>query len=276
VQYSERLGRLVDRQVAIVALEVAKEQAERTAAAERAAKERAEAANRAKTEFLANMSHELRTPLNAIIGFAELMPARIDNPKRVLEYARDIQNSGLHLLNVINDILDLSKIEASDLRLDEERVDLKEIVRSAVSMVRHRAEGKGLTMRVEQPEATQWLSGDGRRIKQVLINLLSNAVKFTPAPGSVTLRSAVAPCGGIEIKVIDTGIGIPAEHLDAVLQPFVQVDSKLNRKYEGTGLGLPLAKAFVELHGGTLMLESTAGAGTTVTALFPAQRTLRG
>jgi signal transduction histidine kinase len=274
LDYCERVGRLVDRHVALVALQVAKEQAERTAAAERAAKERAEAANRAKTEFLANMSHELRTPLNAIIGFSELMPARIGNRASILEYAKDIQNSGLHLLNVINDILDLSKIEASDLQLDEEKVELKEIFEASLAMVRHRADGKRLTFRVEQPEAMPKLLGDDRRLKQVLINLLSNAVKFTPAEGSITLTAGVTAAGGIEIKVTDTGIGIPAEHLEAVMQPFVQVDSSLNRKYDGTGLGLPLAKAFVELHGGTLRLDSTIGAGTTVTAAFPAQRTL--
>jgi signal transduction histidine kinase len=273
--YCERVGRLVDRQTAITALILAKEQAERTAAAERAAKERAEQANRAKTEFLANMSHELRTPLNAIIGFSEMMAQQRCSSNKVeqySEYAKDIYKSGVHLLGVINDILDLSKIEASDMDLHEELVDLPELFESSVTMVRHRAHEAGLVLAVHKPAVLPKLWGDKRRIKQILINLLANAVKFTPAGGRVTLSAEATAARGIAIRVEDSGIGIAPENIEVALTPFMQVDSKLSRKYEGTGLGLPLVKAFVELHGGVLRLNSQLGVGTTVIAQFPAQR----
>ncbi len=240
------------------------------------AKEEAELASRAKSEFLANMSHELRTPLNAIIGFSEIINeealGEVGNPE-YQEYASHIYESGQHLLTLINDILDISKIETGNAVLDEERIDVAAIVGSCVLMVRERAEAGGLTLNVDIAGELPGLYADARRIKQVLINLLSNAVKFTEPGGTVTVK-AWYNADGFILQVADTGIGIAVADIPKALGRFQQVDSDLNRKYEGTGLGLPLAKALVEQHGGVLDLQSRLGAGTTVTVRLPAERVL--
>ncbi|MHC4448055.1 MAG: sensor histidine kinase, partial [Planctomycetota bacterium] len=238
---------------------------------------RAETANRAKSEFLANMSHELRTPLNAIIGFSEAMQqeylGRLGHD-RYREYVEDIHASGNHLLQIINDLLDLSKIEAGKLKLDEERVDINGVVEGSMKIIRERAEIGGIRTSVALASPAPGLWADERSCKQVLLNLLSNAVKFTEAGGTITVSTGVAPSGHLEVRVSDSGIGIPEEDQGRILEPFTQVEASLVRNHEGTGLGLPLTKAIVELHGGKLILESEPGKGTTVSVRFPPERVL--
>jgi signal transduction histidine kinase len=241
------------------------------------AKEAADTANRTKSEFLANMSHELRTPLNAIMGFSEVikdeMFGHVSVPQYA-EYARDIHNSGAHLLEIINDILDLSKVEAGRFELVEEDVDLAEVVAAVHQLVRGRAEAKGIVLADWLADGLPRLHADRRTLKQMLLNLLSNGIKFTPSGGSVRIDGTVAGNGGIRLAVSDTGIGIAPQHFGKVLEPFGQVDSPLAREHQGTGLGLPLVKAMVELHGGRLDLDSAEGKGTTVALCFPPHRSL--
>jgi signal transduction histidine kinase len=240
----------------------------------RRAKEEAELASRTKTEFLANMSHELRTPLNAVIGFAEIMQGAVFGPlgdARYGEYAADIRDSGQHLLNLINDLLDVSKIEFGKVELCEETVDLTGIIDSCMRLMRDRADQAGLELAAHTPPDLPYLCADGRRLKQILLNLMSNAVKFTPSGGRVTVRARLAE-GGLEIIVADTGIGIAPHDLAKALQPFGQIDSRMSRKYQGTGLGLPLTKSMIELHGGSLRLESVVGYGTAATLWLPPAR----
>jgi signal transduction histidine kinase len=241
------------------------------------AKTKAEIANRTKTEFLANMSHELRTPLNAIMGFSELMKAQmlgpIGNPTYV-DYARDIHQSAAHLLQIINDILDLSKVEAGKIELDEQPIDMHALVDTSLRLVGERAHEAGVTVVNEVPPDLPQLFADERLLKQILINLLSNSIKFTDRGGSVRIQARREPTGVIAISVVDTGIGISEEDLPKVMEPFRQADSALSRKYEGTGLGLPLVKSFVELHRGVFELRSQLGVGTTATMRFPRDRVL--
>ena len=244
----------------------------------RVAKETAELANKTKSEFLANMSHELRTPMNSIIGFSEIMKDRILGPlgnDKYAEYIENIYNSGRHLLDLINDILDLSKIEAGRFELQEEDVDTLGLLRSCHTLLSERAKRAGLHLRVVAEEGVPDMHADGRRLKQVLLNLLTNAIKFTNPGGSVTLEASVDATRGLEIKVIDTGIGMKPEDLPRALEKFSQIDSALNRQHDGTGLGLPIAKSLMELHGGGLELQSKHGHGTTVTIWIPPRRLLK-
>ena len=243
----------------------------------RHAKEEAEIASRAKSEFLANMSHELRTPLNAIIGFSEVLQEEIFGPidnSKYRGYVGDIHDSGQHLLSIISDILDLSKIESGKAMLNEEVVDLGELARSCVRLVKVRAEESGLRIGEVYPSEPAYILADMRMIKQVIINLLSNAIKFTPAGGRIDLLIKRSKRGGMRIQIVDTGIGIDPKDIGKALSPFGQVDSALERKYEGTGLGLPLTKSMVELHGGQFLLGSQEGVGTTVTMQFGSERTV--
>jgi two-component system, cell cycle sensor histidine kinase PleC len=240
------------------------------------AKKRAELANHSKTEFLANMSHELRTPFNAIIGFADMMVRETYGPlgnERYGQYVRHINDSASHLLELINDILDVSRIENESLRLDEAPVALHQVLRSCVEMVRVRAAKSlvGIDMEVDQDLT---LMGDERRIKQTVINVLANAVKFSRTGTRIRVAAYRDFDGSVVVEVSDSGIGIPDEQLARVVLPFVQVDSALSRKHDGAGLGLTLAKAFTELHQGSLKIDSILDRGTTVTLCYPASRSV--
>jgi len=245
----------------------------------RAAKDEAEVASRAKSDFLAGVSHELRTPLNAIIGFSEVMQNEMFGPigdSHYQEYASDIHDSGHHLLSLINDILDLSKIEAGKFELHEEAVTVTDTIEAALRLVSQRADKAGVELVRAVAPHLPWLYADGRVLKQVLLNLLTNAVKFTPLDGRVTIGADLGPGGDLVLTVADSGVGMSAEDLEQALTPFGQVESDIVRMQEGTGLGLPLSKHLVELHGGSLTIESKPGAGTTVRATFPAERLRHG
>ncbi len=241
----------------------------------RDAKEAAEAANRTKSGILANMSHELRTPLNAIIGFSDIIKRESFGPiseKRYLGYATDINDSGTHLLELINDILDVSKAEAGRIEITESVVDIAFLFDTSIRLVRPRAAEAGVELTVLSADHLPRIRGDGLRLKQVLINLLSNAIKFTAAGGTVTLSAGIER--DIYLRVSDTGIGMAPQDIPKALSPFGQLDSSLARKHHGTGLGLPLSKALTELHGGRLEIQSQVGVGTTATIYLPAMRML--
>jgi PAS domain S-box-containing protein len=241
----------------------------------RRARDEAELANRAKTEFLANMSHELRTPLNAVIGFSEIMKVELFGKlghDKYQEYAAAIFDSGSHLLQVINDVLDLSKIEAGKFELHEQEIDIKMTIDSAMRLMRERAGNADVALSIEVEEDLPALYADERLVKQMLINLLSNAVKFTKPGGAVCVRSHLEPDGGLYLAVRDTGVGIAKDDLARVMEPFTQVEGALNRRYEGTGLGLPLVNRLVTLHGGSFTLESKPEVGTNAMIRFPPKR----
>lgn len=239
------------------------------------AKEEAESAAQLKGTFLANMSHELRTPLNAVIGFSEIIKNEIYGKigsQKYIEYAEDIHNSGVHLLDLINEILDLSKIEAGAQEIFEERLSINALVEECIRLTDPQREKAEVTIVSNLNALLPRIVADSKMIKQVILNLLSNAIKFTPQGGKITLSCVVGPEGNLSLSVEDTGIGIREEDIHKALTPFVQVDSELNRKYEGTGLGLPLSKNLMELHGGSLEISSQYGSGTTVTIHLPSDR----
>jgi len=233
-------------------------------------------ASRAKSEFLANMSHELRTPLNAIIGFSDIIAGQ---PKlahdRAVEYAGLINDAGKHLLGIISDILDVAKIESGTFELDLDLHPLRDILVNATAMVEHRIAEKNQSLAVVLPDKLPMVRADTRRLKQIVINLLSNAHKFTPSGGSITLAAAVVDSHYVAVSVRDTGIGMNAEQMQIAMKAFGQVRSGHTRTHEGTGLGLPIAKALVEQHGGRLWLDSAEGRGTTVAFTIPAEEVPR-
>ena len=240
-----------------------------------AAKEQAELANRSKTEFLANMSHDLRTPLNAIIGFSDMMKIEMLGPigtPKYIEYVHAISDSGTHLLNMINDILDISKIESASIRLHEDEIDINRTIGDVLTQLSLSAESGEVELTRDSAPDLPLLTADEDRVKQILGNLLSNAIKFTPPGGRVRISTERGDDGGIKISVSDTGIGISQEDMPMVLEPFGQVDNVMTRKFKGTGLGLPLVQAMIHQHDGDLYIESKLGVGTTVSITFPAER----
>jgi PAS domain S-box-containing protein len=241
----------------------------------RRAKEAAEAASQAKSELLANMSHELRTPLNAIIGFSEIMQTGLFGPlgsSKYDAYVIDIRDSAAHLLQVITDILDVAKIEANSFRLDETTFDPAAVITSAIRLMRPRADAALVRIEFDNPARGVRITADEIALKRVVLNLLSNAVKFSGPGSTVTVHSEILIDGRLRISVEDHGIGMTPEEVPLALTPFRQINSGLHRRYEGTGLGLPIAKQLVELHGGQLVIESAPGIGTTVSVLLAESR----
>jgi signal transduction histidine kinase len=262
---------LIDR---VAEVEFTKRELERTSSELLEASRGAQKASEAKSQFLAAISHELRTPLNAIIGFAEMLTAQALGPignERYSRYAQDIRDSGAHLLAMINDILELSRMDADQVTLHHEEFAPADVVAEALRMVEPQAQAAGLSLSAEIAPDLPRLDADRRLVRQALVNLLANAVRFTPAGGTVSVHG-FARGAELCLEVRDTGIGIAPQDIPRALERFSQVDGRLSRKYDGAGLGLPMAKQFMELHGGTLELASTPGAGTQVRIAFPAAR----
>jgi signal transduction histidine kinase len=237
----------------------------------------AEESSRVKSQFMANMSHELRTPLNAVIGYSEMLleDAKSEGRKENVADLRRINSAGRHLLEMINDVLDVSAIEVGRLELREETLELAKLVEDCRRTVNRSVNAAGLQLAIALPAGPPLLLGDEFRLRQILLNLLSNAVKFTPAGGRISLTVTPAAAGGLDITVSDSGIGMKPEEIPLALEAFRQLDDGLNRRYEGTGLGLPLARHLAELHGGTLRIDSAPGEGTIATFSLPASRVAR-
>ena len=236
----------------------------------------ADQANKAKSEFLASMSHELRTPLNAILGFSEIIKDELFGPvgmQQYVDYANDVHKSGRHLLDLIDDVLDLSKIQAGRVELREEAVDLSGLLVDSISLTRERALKGGVSLEFDAQASCPHVLADRRLLKQILLNLLSNAIKFTPQGGSVTMLP-VCDANGVGIAIRDTGIGMSRDDIVKAMTPYGQVDSRIARKHKGTGLGLPISQSLAALHGGRLAIESEPGRGTTITLLLPHSRAL--
>lgn len=266
--------------IALLVTAVANEMRARRRVAENLGKlkREAEVANRTKAEFIALMSHELRSPLTAVMGFAELLQRR-SKGQRIHEscgdYAFRIERSAAHLLDLVNDILDFSKLDAGQLTLYEEKVPLAPLLQDCIRMVMFQSERTAVSLRWSVDPETIAIYADPKRLRQIVINLLANAIKYTPPGGAVTVDAACDDAGALALTVSDTGIGIAEADMPKVLQPFVQIDNARNRQERGTGLGLPLTKRLVEMHGGTLELHSAIGRGTSVIVRFPGDRIRR-
>jgi len=271
--YCSRLGTLLEARYTGLALLAAKQEADAAAKHANEAMLEAKAADLAKTQFLANMAHELRTPLNAIIGFSEIIKLDVIQTKeRYPQYAEYIHDAGILLLNIINGLLDLARIQAGRVDLEEQIVAVGEVIQSAVCTITPIAERKLIDVDCELVHSSTLICVDQTKFKQIILNLLSNGVKFTDSRGRIIIGSGVNGQGDLIISIKDTGIGIPSEHLERVLNPFEQVADHLTKENEGTGLGLPIARALIELHGGSLTLSSALGVGTTVALRLPHER----
>ena len=263
MEYSMRLGEAVLRS--------------RTRHAEQTARVESEIANKVKSEFISNMSHELRTPLNTVIGFSKLLSEhdkRNLKPQDVAEYARLIQDSAQHLLSLINDILDISKLQSGRYYLDEQEMELEDVLESLVRSFTKQAEAAGVTLTYKVCEALPPMKGDPNKLAQALSNLVSNAVKFTRNGGGILIEARPRNGESSEVLIRDTGVGMEAEEMKVALAPFGQVDGGRSRWREGAGLGLPIASALIKLHGGTMEIKSAKGIGTEVRILLPSQRLL--
>jgi signal transduction histidine kinase len=258
----------------ITPVALARDEANRLSGELREALAGADYANRSKTQFLANMSHELRTPLNAILGFSEMIEGAFFGPigPKYVEYARDIHRSGQLLLELVNDVLDLAKLDAGKLELHESEVAVPALIEECLVLVRGRAKAGRIALSTDLSSDARTLRADPRAVKQILLNLLSNAIKFTPEEGRVSVLSRIAEDGSLSLSVRDSGIGMKPSDVATALAPFGQIDSRLSRRHQGTGLGLSISKALLELHGGAIAIESEPDIGTTVTAVFPANR----
>jgi len=276
VSYSDMTDRKQAEDFLKQSNEILEERVEERTSALRAAKEIAEQASRAKSQFLANMSHELRTPLNAIIGFSELLMMEEEanfSVEKKIEFVTGINDSGVHLLQVINDILDVAKIEANQLDLVEEPVNMVKIIDASLEMLRIAAAEREILPEVDIPENFPMFLCDPTRVKQIIINLMSNALKFTDKGGSVTVSASLDDTNAVRLKVSDTGIGISQKDTEMVQHPFGQAQSSYSRNHQGTGLGLSLVRLLAEAHGGQVNLQSELGIGTTVEVVFPPDRT---
>ena len=271
--YCSQLGNLAEHRYSSLALLEAKQQAEKAASVAHEAMLKAKAADHAKSNFLANMAHELRTPLNAIIGFSEVIKLdQIQMRENYPEYAGYIHDAGTILLDIINGILDLARIEAGYVMLQEELVAIGELIKSSINTIRPIAERKSIEIICDIQKPATMIYIDSTKFKQVTLNLLSNAVKFTEPRGRIQVTSMLHKSGDLVLSIRDTGIGIPPEQIERIFEPFEQIADHLTREHEGTGLGLPIAKALIELHGGELVLSSKPGAGTTATLRLPGDR----
>jgi len=266
-RYTQRMGALVDRRLSQIALEAGRKEAE-------VAARNAMAASRAKTEFLANMSHELHTPLSSIIGFAEMMDQEVLGPMPPVyrDYAKNILDSGRQLLAVVGDVLDMSQIETGKYKLVETEIDLAATLTGIFRMVQGRAAQAGLYLQARLPKDLPRLKADEKAFKQIVINLISNAIKYTNAGGRIFVLPALTPEGDLSIRVVDTGIGIKEGDIARILLPFERIGEALTREQQGAGLGLSLVHALVNLHGGTLQIQSKVGVGTVVAVKLPAWR----
>ena len=268
--YCLQLGSLLDRRHTERALTAARHNAEQAARLAEEAMVQAQAADRAKTNFLANVTHELRTPLNAIIGFSEIIESGGAIGDHAT-YGKYIHEAGTRLLTMVNDVLTLARIEAGKVELDEQVVTLGEVIGASIRAVSAEAAAKSVTI-IDDGGTDALIRLDPNRMKQVFVHLLSNAVKFNRESGTIRVSAALDRPDALTIRVSDTGCGIPPDHLSRVFEPFSQVEDHLTRENEGVGLGLPLARAMMRMHGGDLALTSQIGVGTTVEALLPAQR----
>ena len=271
--YCSRLGTLLEARYTGLALLAAKQEADAAAKHANEAMLEAKAADLAKTRFLANMAHELRTPLNAIIGFSEIIKLdAIQAKERYPQYAEYIHDAGILLLNIVNGLLDLARIQAGRVALDEQIVAVGDLIQSAVRTIAPIAQRKSIWVDYEPAQGSTLICVDQTKFRQIILSILSNSVKFTEPKGSILVTSAMGGRGDLVISIKDTGIGIPHEHLERVLSPFEQVADHLTKENEGTGLGLPIARALIELHGGNLTLSSDLGIGTTVALRLPPER----